>query len=78
MARDGDALVFVEVRSRADARHGSALEAVAPAKQRQVARVAQHYLASQRRPDGVRRIRFDVVGITGDQLEHVRDAFRVE
>src|SRR5690349_18103769 len=44
VARDRDTLVFVEVRSRADDEHGSALEAVGTRKQRQVMRVAEHYL----------------------------------
>lgn len=75
VARDGDALVFVEVRTRSHARQGSALEAVGAAKQRQVARVAGYYLAS-RRMEGA-PCRFDVVGITGERIELVRDAFRV-
>jgi putative endonuclease len=72
VARDGDTVVFVEVRSRASARYGTALEAVSPAKQRQVARVAQVY-AAQRRPSACR---FDVIGITGTELVHIVDAFR--
>jgi putative endonuclease len=76
IARDGDALVFIEVRSRASARFGHALTAISPAKQRQVTRVARHYLAF-RKPASVRRVRFDVVAITGDELLLVRDAFRV-
>ncbi|MBE7449946.1 MAG: YraN family protein [Kofleriaceae bacterium] len=75
VAYDGDTLVFIEVRSRADARFGGGLAAVGPAKQRQVARVAAAYLAL-RRPRFV-TCRFDVVGITGDELTIVRDAFRV-
>jgi putative endonuclease len=76
VARDaGDVLVFVEVRSRSRRDRGSALETVSAAKQRQVARVAAHYLAA-RRPTA-RGMRFDVVGITGDDIVHVRDAFRL-
>jgi putative endonuclease len=75
IALDGDVLVFVEVRTRADGTRGSALETVTPAKQRQVARVAELYLAA-RRPR-VRACRFDVVGITGDEEVLVVDAFRL-
>ena len=75
VAFDRDTLVFVEVRSRRDARFGGGLAAVTPAKQRQVARVAAVYLAA-RRPRFT-TCRFDVVGITGDVVEHVRDAFRI-
>ncbi len=74
VARDGDTLVFVEVRTRADGSRGSALETVGPAKQRRIARVAEHYLGV-RRPR-FERCRFDVVGVTGDDVVIVRDAFR--
>ena len=76
IAEDGDCLVFVEVRSRGSRTHGDALDAVGPSKQRQVARVAKHYLA-RRRPSHL-DIRFDVIGITAGDLEHVIDAFRVD
>lgn len=75
VARDGDVLVFVEVRSRADDDHGSAAAMVTPRKQRQVTRVAAAYLAL-RRPD-YERCRFDVVAITGADVEIIRDAWRV-
>lgn len=75
IARDGDALVFVEVRTRSHGRQGSALEAVSAAKQRQVVRVASYYLASRRMESAP--CRFDVVGITGERIELVRDAFRI-
>jgi putative endonuclease len=76
VARDRDQLVFVEVRSRADGRRGTALEAVSAAKQRQVARVAEAWLAAH--PGAADRgCRFDVVGVTGSELVVVRDAFRL-
>jgi putative endonuclease len=73
IARDGDTLVFVEVRTRKSARYGTALETVSPAKQRTIARVAQHYLLRQ----PPRACRFDVIGITADELTHIVDAFRL-
>ena len=75
IARDGEILVFVEIRTRGRADRGSALETVSVAKQRRIARVAAHYLAV-RKPDA-RRMRFDVVGITAGDIVHIRDAFRV-
>jgi len=75
VARDGATLVFVEVRSRRDAMYGSALEAVGWKKQRKVSRVAMQYIA-WRRPQFV-SARFDVVAITGDEILHVRDAWRL-
>jgi putative endonuclease len=75
VARDGDALVFVEVRTRAHGRRGTALETVTPAKQRRIARVAEMYLAMRRQHAAA--CRFDVVGITGEHVELIRDAFRL-
>lgn len=75
IAREGDELIFVEVRSRADDAHGDAAWAVGPRKQRQLARVAEAYLSlRQPRFDSCR---FDVVAVTGDDIEWFRDAFRI-
>jgi putative endonuclease len=75
VARDGAVLAFVEVRSRADDAHGHAAEMITPAKQRRVARVAEHYLAERRPLDA--QMRFDVVAITGDDVQLIKDAWRL-
>lgn len=75
VARDGDILVFVEVRSRASADHGHALEAVDVRKQKQVARVAMHYIGL--RDPVFQKSRFDVVAITGDEEVLIQDAWRL-
>ena len=62
VARDGDVLVFVEVKTRASRRYGTALEAVTARKQRRVAAMARCYLA--RAGWGARPCRFDVVAVT--------------
>ena len=82
VAYDGSTLVFAEVKTRrASARAGGALEAVAPAKQRQVRRMAAAWLAeTQDRPRSP-ELRFDAIGVTVDaqglllRLDHVEDAF---
>jgi len=75
VARDRDVLVFVEVRSRTDGQHGHALEMVGHSKRRKVSRVAQSYIAIRRpRFD---EARFDVVAITGNDIELVQDAWRL-
>jgi putative endonuclease len=78
VALDGDTLVFCEIRTRRSRGQGGALESVTPAKQRQVIRVAEWFLA--RHPAfATRPIRFDVVAIdfrdAVPAIEHVRDAF---
>jgi putative endonuclease len=75
VARDGQTLVFVEIRSRRSDRFGSALEAVSRTKQQQVARVAAAYL--ELRQPKFDTCRFDVVGVTGDKIEVVQDAWRI-
>ena len=69
--RDGT-LVFVEVRSRRDRRHGGAAASVGVAKQRRIVLAAQHYLLGLASPPPCR---FDVVAIDGERLEWLRGAF---
>ncbi len=76
IAMDGEILVFIEVKTRSSNRFGDPLEAVTPAKCRQIARVALEYLSR----GGYRGCpaRFDVVAVlTGppDRVEVVRNAF---
>jgi putative endonuclease len=72
--------VFGEVRTRRGRTHGSALESVTAAKQRQVVRVAGFYLARHRLH--AHPVRFDVVAVEVRgwtvTLVHVADAFRAE
>jgi putative endonuclease len=75
IARDGEVLVFVEVRSRSDDAHGCAAEMVGRAKQRRVVRVARIYLAMAE--PAFAECRFDVVAITAGAAVLIKDAFRV-
>ena len=72
--RDGESLVFVEVRQRADRRHGGAAASITPSKIRRLVRAAQFYLL---RLQSVPPCRFDVVAIDGDTLDWLRDAIQV-
>ena len=69
--RDGDTLVFVEVRQRADSKHGGAAASITPAKIRRLVRAAQVYLLRFPR---VPPCRFDVIAIDGDHLAWLRNA----
>ena len=62
IARDGETMVFVEVRRKSTGEFGSAAESVTPAKQRRVIRMAVAYLAAHGLYDRC-PVRFDVVGI---------------
>lgn len=80
IARDGEIIVFVEIKGRSSGRFGSPLDAITPVKRRRLAMTAQHYLAACSLTRA--RTRFDVVGIRwaeGDgECTLVRDAFRLE
>ncbi len=69
--RDGT-LVFVEVRARADARHGGAAASVGAAKQRRIVFAAQHYLMRLASPPPCR---FDVVALDGGAVQWIQAAF---
>ena len=79
IARDGEALVFVEVKTRSTERFGSPLEAVTPAKQRKVIRMAADYVGRSRLFTVA--CRFDVVGVWltagKPRIDVVVDAFSV-
>ncbi len=63
IARDGDTIVFVEVKARLTAECGTAAEAVTRRKQRQLVRMAAEYLARHRL--AASPCRFDVVAVDG-------------
>lgn len=64
-------LIFVEVRKRADARHGGAAASVTAVKQTRLIIAAQIYLQRYKMPPACR---FDVVAIDGDQLNWIKNA----
>lgn len=76
IARDGDTLVFVEVKTR---REGVPAEAVTPEKQRRITLAALHFLRRHRALEV--RSRFDIVAIVWPvgartpRVEHIRNAF---
>jgi len=77
--RDGEVLVFVEVRLRSPRGYASGAESVDRHKQRRLAQAASAFLAAHpafhQSP-----CRFDVIGIAGadGELDWIRGAFEVE
>jgi len=63
IAYDRETLVFVEVKTRRDAGLGRPEEAVTPAKQRQIRRIAQGYLMEKDLAESEIPCRFDVLAI---------------
>ncbi len=73
IARDGDTLVFVEVRSRSRQDYGSAAESITSTKQRRIIAAARHYLAKLPRMPACR---FDAVTLdAGAEPVWIKSAF---
>jgi len=72
--RDGDTIVFVEVKNRSSSVFGRPEEAVDGRKQRKLMRLAEAFLLHRRITDVP--VRFDVVAILDGNIEHIPDAFR--
>lgn len=73
IAKHGIYLVFVEVKYRKDASAGHPFEAISIQKQRSISRSALYYMKKKGLPE--MPIRFDVVGILGEQIELIQNAF---
>ncbi len=74
VTREGKYLVFVEVKYRGSRRTGDALGAVDARKQRRISRAALYYRMQKRISEDT-PCRFDVVGIDGEKITLVRNAF---
>ena len=71
--RDGDTLVFAEVRKRSGNGFGGAAASIDQHKQRRLTLTAQHYIASL---PGDPPCRFDALLLdAGDNIEWVKNAF---
>jgi putative endonuclease len=78
IARDGETVVFAEVKTRTDDDFGVPEESVTPAKRRQIRRVAAAYLAENRLESVP--CRFDVLAVEFEAdgaavVRHLKDAF---
>ena len=76
--RDGNFLVFIEVRYRRNNHYGSAAESVTREKQRRLLHTANHYLLSEK-CGADSACRFDVITLTGahePRIEWIRDAIQ--
>ena len=70
---DGATLVFVEVKHRRSGGFGSGEESVTPSKMKHMERVAMMYV--QQRRIFEKALRFDVVAIGPEGLNHYENAF---
>ena len=79
IAKDGEYLVFVEVKYRRQVNFGSPAAAVTASKQRAMATAAWFYLAKNNLADA--SCRFDIIEVFGREnldINHIKDAFWAE
>lgn len=74
VARDGESLVFVEVKYRKDDRCGGSSYAVSTKKMRNITRCARYYIYREKVPFDS-PMRFDVIAIDGEKICHIINAF---
>jgi putative endonuclease len=83
VARDGECLVFVEVKTRGSERYGRPAAAVDRAKRHALSRAAVRYIRSLRHARDI-CFRFDVVEVIGTEqrgcqtIRHIEQAFFLE
>ena len=77
IAKEKDTLAFIEVKTRTSTAFGLPQSAVNPTKQRQLSKVALHFLKEKQLEDA--KARFDVVAIllgpTKEDIDLIKDAF---
>ena len=74
VGKDGDDLVFFEVKERRTGQAGSASEAVTLSKQKKICAVSDTYRFMEKvSPDT--QIRYDVIAIDGNKINWIKNAF---
>ena len=73
VAEQGEYLVFVEVKYRKNSKKGYPLEAISLQKQKVISKCALYYMKKKGLSE--RPVRFDVVGILGNEIQVVQNAF---
>ncbi len=75
VAKDKETLVFVEVKARKNTLFGMPVEAITPAKVRNIIGVARYFLLAHKLHNV--DCRFDVICILKNKIEHIENAFEV-
>lgn len=73
VALSGETIVFCEVKTRLSAEYGTAAEAVSRSKQQRYIQIARYFQMKARREDI--NIRFDVLEVYADRINHIESAF---
>jgi len=77
IARDGEELVFIEVKTRTNEEYGHPIYALTPSKQKQIIKIARSFLYERDITNML--VRFDVITIEWmhgkEAIEHLKNAF---
>ena len=73
VAKRNGYLVFVEVKARLTKRFGTPMDAVTLEKQKKIVRTAEYYMLKNKIFDA--DVRFDVIEVFADKVNHVENAF---
>lgn len=76
--QDGDIWVFIEVRYRRTAHFGNAIDSITWHKRQRLIYAVQRWLAQQQLCPETTNCRFDVLAITGNQLQWLPNAFNAD
>lgn len=68
-----DTIVFVEVKNRNNNLFGESLESITPAKMKCIVKSAKQFVHSRKLY--CRPMRFDIIAIDRENIEHITDAF---
>lgn len=72
IAKQGDTVVFVEVKKRRNTHYGMPESFVSESQQERIQRAAEHY---QEEENWNGEIRFDIIAIEKNDIHHFEDAF---
>ena len=75
VVRKGRTLVFCEVKSRSSSAFGAPVEAVTPAKQARLRRLAGRWLEADGASARAADLRFDVASVLAGEIEVIEGAF---
>ncbi|MGL4363164.1 MAG: YraN family protein [Cellulosilyticaceae bacterium] len=73
IARDGNIIVFIEIKYRRTSRCGYPRESVTKQKQQKIRQVASFYLVQKKSYE--KPLRFDVIEYLGEDITHIQNAF---
>lgn len=77
IAKDGNYLVFCEVKYRKSRSAGLPMEAVSYEKQKKIIGTAYFYIINHNLPENT-EVRFDVVSILAGEITLIKNAFQLE